>query len=116
MFTYLCKIFRQLHSRPRTVLLLAFCLTLAALFPLKRLEFRMSMSDLLPGGFESVKLWRKIGQKFGGMGHLAIVVHSDDTAANAAAVRFLADHLQPHPDVNFLEYRTEADFYKAHKL
>jgi predicted RND superfamily exporter protein len=116
MFTYLCKIFQQLHARPRTVLALAFLLTLAALIPLKRLETRMSFMDLLPGEFESVRTWKQIGEKFGGLGHLAIVVHSDDSAANGRAVEYLAEHLRNHPDVNILEYKTEADFYKAHKL
>jgi uncharacterized protein len=116
MFTYLCKLFHHLHARPRTVLALAILLTLGALFPLKRLETRMSLSDLLPEDFASVKTWRQIGEKFGGLGHLAIVVHSQDSTANQAAISFLADHLDNHPDVNFLEYRTESDFYKAHKL
>jgi predicted RND superfamily exporter protein len=116
MFTYLCKIFQHLHRRPRTVLALAFLLSLAALVPLKRLERRMSFADLLPQEFESVRSWKQIGEKFGGLGHLAIVVHSDDSAANGRAVEFLADHLRTHPDVNILEYKTEAEFYKAHKL
>jgi uncharacterized protein len=116
MFTYLCKLFQHMHARPRLVLSLAVLVTLAALFPLKRLEMRMTMTDLLPAGFESVKTWQQIGEKFGGLGHLAMVVHSPDSADNVAAVAFLADHLKNHPDVNFLEYRTEADFYKAHKL
>lgn len=116
MFTYLCRLFHHLHSRPRTVFALALLLTVAALFPLKRLETRMTFTDLLPGEFPSVKTWRQIGEKFGGLGHLAIVVHSEDSSANAAAIDFLADHLRSHPDVNFLEYRTEAEFYKAHKL
>jgi predicted RND superfamily exporter protein len=116
MFTYLCKIFHNLHARPRTVLLLALLATLGALFPLKRLELRMTTTDMLPEDFESVKTWRQIGEKFGGLGHLALVVHSGDSTANLAAIAFLADHLRNHPDVNFLEYRTEADFYKAHKL
>ncbi|MBW8890083.1 MAG: MMPL family transporter [Fibrobacteres bacterium] len=116
MFTYLCKIFQHLHSRPRTVLALAFLLTLAALIPLKRLETRMSFADLLPQEFESVRTWKQIGEKFGGLGHLAIVVHSEDSSANRQAVEFLAERLRNHPDVNILEYKTEADFYKAHKL
>ncbi|MEO7424070.1 MAG: MMPL family transporter [Fibrobacteria bacterium] len=116
MFTYLCKLLHNMHSRPRTVLAVALLLTLAALFPLKRLETRMSFSDLLPRDSPSVKAWEKIGDKFGGLGHLAIVVHSEDSAANTAAIDFLADHLRNHPDVNFLEYRTESGFYKSHKL
>ena len=116
MFTYLCKLFQQMHARPRIVLALAFLLSLASLIPLKRLEARMSFADLLPQEFESVRTWKQIGEKFGGLGNLAVVVHSEDSAANGRAVEFLADHLRTHPDVNFLEYRTEADFYKSHKL
>ena len=116
MFTYLCKLFHHLHSRPRTVLVLAFLSALAALFPLKRLELRTSASDLQPRQFESVQLWQRIGQKFGASGHLVAVVHSPDSARNLEAVRFLAEHLESHPDVNFLEYRSEAAFYQAHKL
>ena len=103
MFTYLCKIFQHLHSRPRTVLALAILLTLAALVPLKRLETRMSFADLLPQEFESVRTWKQIGAKFGGLGHLAIVVHSEDSASNRQAVEFIAERLRNHPDVNLLE-------------
>ncbi|MDB5102540.1 MAG: transporter [Fibrobacteres bacterium] len=116
MFTYLCKLFHTLHARPRMVLVLALLATLGAIFPLKRLQMRMTTTDLFPRDFQSVKTWRQIGQKFGGLGHLAVVIHSEDSSANIAAIGFLADHLRNHPDINFLEYRTEADFYKAHKL
>lgn len=116
MFTYLCKIFHHLHARPKTVLLLSLLLTIAALFPLHKLEFHKSTSQLLPGDFESVKLWRDFGKKFGSLGHLSIVIHSNDSAANIKAIRFMASHLDNHPDINFLEYRTEANFYKQHKL
>lgn len=116
MFTYLCKLFHHLHARPRTVLVLAVLLTLAALFPLKRLEIRTSVTDLLPGQFASVKLWQAIGQKFGASGDLTVVVHSPDSARNLDAIRFLAGHMETHPDVNFLEHRSEADFYRDHKL
>ena len=116
MYTYLCKIFHHLHSRPRSVLALALLATLASFLPIRNLELRTSFTDLLPESFESVRLWRQIGDKFGGLGHLALVVHSPDSALNVAAARFLSEHLEGHPDVNFLEYRTEADFYRGHKL
>lgn len=116
MFTYLCKLFHHLHARPRMVLALAFLVTVASLFPLKRLEFRTSTTDLLPEQFESVRLWQRIGQKFGASGNLTAVVHSEDSARNLETIRFLAGHLENHPDVNFLEYRSEAAFYQAHRL
>jgi uncharacterized protein len=98
------------------VLVLAFLVTFGALFPLKELEIRRSMSDLLPNQFESVKLWRQIGNKFGGLGNLTLVIHSQDSLNNIKTTRYIAQHLQNHPDINFIEYRTEADFYKQHKL
>lgn len=116
MFTALCKLFHHLHSRPKSVVALAFLITFGALWPLSRLQTHMSMSDVLPRQFESVKLLREIGKKFGGLGNLSVVVHSQDSSANIATVKFLASHLEKHPDVNFLEYRTEARFYKEHKL
>ncbi len=116
MFTHLCKIFHSLHTRPRLVLGLAVLVSLLCLIPLKRLETRISLTDLLPADFASVKLWHRIGEKFGGQGPLAVVIHSEDSALNASAIAHFASHLQSHPDVNFLEYRTEADFYKSHKL
>jgi predicted RND superfamily exporter protein len=116
MYTYLCKLFHHLHRRPGLVLLLAFLATLASLVPLKRLEISTSARDLLPEQFESVRLWERIGQKFGASGNLTAVVHSPDSALNREAIRFLAEHLESHPDVNFLEHRSEAAFYQAHKL
>lgn len=116
MFTHLCKIFLSLHAKPRTVLLLALLATLGSLLPLRRLQLRTTLSDLLPDKFESVKLWNQIGRKFGAQGSLAVVVHSQDSALNVSTVGFLADHLRNHPDVNFLEYKTESRFYAAHKL
>lgn len=116
MYTYLCKLFHHLHRRPRLVLLLALLATLASLVPFKRLEIRTSARDLLPEEFESVRLWERIGRKFGASGHLTAVVHSPDSALNREAVRFLAEHLESHPDVNFLEHRSEAAFYQTHKL
>ncbi len=106
MFTYLCKFFHTLHSRPKLVVSLAFLVTIIALFPLKHLEFRMSLAELLPRQFESVKLWNQIGNKFGGLGNLTVVVHSNDSLENAEQVQFLISHLKNHPDINFMEYRT----------
>jgi predicted RND superfamily exporter protein len=109
MYTYLCKIFLHLHARPRTVLALAVLITLGAFFPLRKLERRMSITDLMPQEFSSVKTWRQIGEKFGGLGHLAIVVHSGDSARNAAAMAFLADHLESHPDVSTAPRRSSTN-------
>jgi predicted RND superfamily exporter protein len=63
-----------------------------------------------------VRAWKSFDRKFGSAGHLAVVVHSRDPARNAATVERLARILESHPSVNFLEYRTESEFYRRHKL
>ncbi len=116
MFTPLCKLFYLLQRRPGWLFAGALAATALALIPLRELEVRASAADLLPREWESVKAWEDFGRKFGSAGHLTVVVHSDDPTRNAQVVEGLASALGSHPDVNFLEYRTEADFYRRHKL
>jgi predicted RND superfamily exporter protein len=116
VFTQLCKFFYLLQRRPGWLLAAACLATLAALAPLRQFGVRASAVDLLPSDWESVRAWKSFGNKFGSAGHLAIVVHSPDPARNAAAVETIARELGRRPDVNFLEYRTEAEFYRRHKL
>jgi predicted RND superfamily exporter protein len=116
VFTPLCKFFHLLQRKPGWLFAAALAATLLALLPLRHFEVRASATDLLPRDWESVKAWKDFGRKFGSAGHLAVVVHSDDPARNAAVVEDLARALANHPGVNFLEYRTEADFYRKHKL
>jgi predicted RND superfamily exporter protein len=116
VFTPLCKLFYFLQRKPGWLLLVAFAATALALTPLRKLEVRASATDLLPREWESVKAWQNFGRKFGSAGHLSVVVHSADPARNVALIEGLAARLAQHPGVNFLEYRTEAAFYRRHKL
>jgi predicted RND superfamily exporter protein len=116
VFTPLCKFFYLLQRRPAWLFAAALVATLLALVPLRHFAVRASAAELLPPDWESVQAWKDFGQKFGSAGHLAVVVHSDDPARNAALVEGLARALRKHPGVNFLEYRAEADFYRKHKM
>jgi hypothetical protein len=90
--------------------------TIPAAISLRHLEVRASAIELLPGEWESVRAWKDFGRKFGSAGHLAVVLRSGDAARNAAIASSLAQALGDDPRVNFLEYRTEAAFYRRHKL
>lgn len=116
VFTPLCKLFYLLQRRPGWLVAAALAATVLALVPLRKLEVRASTADLLPNQWESVTAWKDFGRKFGSAGHLTVVVHSGEPARNLRVVEGLAAALADHPDVNFLEYRTEADFYRRHKL
>jgi predicted RND superfamily exporter protein len=116
VFTQICKFFALLQRRPGWLFVAACLATAWAMVPLRNFEVRASVTDLLPSEWESVRAWKSFGNKLGSAGHLAIVVHSPDAAANASAVERLAGEIEKRRDVNFLEYRTEAEFYRHHKL
>lgn len=116
VFTPLCKFFHSLQRRPGWLFAAAAAATLLALIPLRDFGVRASVVDLLPQEWESVKAWKDFGRKFGSGGHLAVVVRSPDPARNLAAIETLAERFADRPDVNFVEYRTEAAFYRRHKL
>lgn len=117
MITSLCKFFLLLQQKPGWLFSGACLATALAFIPLHRqLQVRASVVDILPPEWESVKAWKSFGQKFGSAGHLTVVVHSPNPRKNLAVVENLAKHLQANRDVNFLEYRTESDFYRRHKL
>lgn len=116
MFTFLCKLFHLLQRRPGWLFAAAVAVTIPAAISLRHLEVRASAIDLLPGNWESVRAWKDFGRRFGSAGNLTVVLRSGDPARNAAAARNLARALEGNPRVNFLEYRTEADFYRRHKL
>jgi len=116
VFTQICKFFYLLQRKPGWLFAAACLATLGALLPLRNFQVRASVTDLLPSDWESVRAWKSFGNKLGSAGHLAIVIHSPDPALNVATVEKLAQDLKSRRDINFLEYRTEAEFYRRHKL
>ena len=116
MFTPLCKLFHLMQRRPGWLFGAAVVATLAALAPLRDFGVRASVTDLLPRDWRSVQAFEEFGRKLGSAGHLSIVVHSSDPGRNARLVADLAADLEARADVNFVEYRTEASFYRRHKL
>ena len=116
MFTPLCKFFHLLQQRPGWLFSSACLATLLAFIPLRHFTVRAAGSELLPSEWASVKAWKSFGHKFGSAGQLVVVVHSPNSRRNLDAVEGLARRLKSHPGVNFLEYRTEAGFYREHKL
>lgn len=116
MFTLLCKLFHLLQRKPGWLFAAAVAATIPALLSLRHFEVRASGSRLLSAEWASVRTWDDFGRRFGSAGHLAVVFRSGDPARNAGAAAALAASLQRHPQVNFLEHRTESAFYKRHKL
>lgn len=116
MIHALCKLFLLAHRRPWWVLLATALLLVLSIRPIQRLEFRKNVTDLLPDDVPSVALWKQAGRKFGGLGNLTFIFNSQDPDKNAKAIAFVVDNFAGHPDVNLLEWKTEADFYRNHQL
>jgi predicted RND superfamily exporter protein len=116
VFTPLCKLFYLLQRKPWWLLAAAVFASALALLPLRKFEVRASVTEMLPRDWESVRAWKEFGRQFGSAGHLAVVLHSPDAAANAVLLEKLARAVETDPGVNFLEYRSEGDFYRTHKL
>jgi len=116
MIHALCKLFLLAHRRPWWVLAATAILVALCVKPIQKLEFQKSFTELLPDDIPSVAQWKKAGRQFGGLGNLTLLFHSSDPEKNERAVHYAVENLSRHPDVNFLEWRTEADFYRQHQL
>jgi len=116
LFSFVARGVRALQGWPRIVILLNLAICIALLWPISRMEWKLSITDLLSPTVPSREAAELVERKFGGLGTLTMVVQSPDSAINAQMIRSLADSLEHQALVNFTEYRTEADFYRQHQL
>ncbi len=116
MFSLLARLLLATQRLPWPVLLISLALTLASIGPVSHLRWELAISDLLPADLPARAIQDSVQRKFGGLGTLTVVVHSPDSVANHRYITSLADSLQHDSRVNFVEYRTEAEFYRRHKF
>jgi len=116
MFPLLARLLLATQRFPRLVLGLALLLSLVSIVPVSRLRWELGIADLLPTDLPARAIQDTVQKKFGGLGTLTVVVHSQDSLANHLFIKALADSLQGDSRINFLEYRTEAAFYRRHKF
>ncbi len=116
MFTFLCRFFHLCHRKPAWIVGFSLLISAAALFYSLKLPLNWSLRDLYSKDSKSVQVLQQVEQKFGGLGHLSIVIHSPDSSKNDQVLDFFRRKLRTHPDINILEYKTEAEFYRKHKL
>jgi len=99
-------------------MIIFFALALSALciYPVSNLRWELDMADLLPKGHSAIITQNQVYKEFGGWQTLIILSKSPDSAANANFIAALAASLEQSDLVNLAEYRTEADFYREHRL
>ena len=79
-------------------------------------QFRFRMIDMLPDSSEVKKTNAIVEENFGGFGSLVAVITSKDSALNSRLVQGLAKELEGNRYINFVEYKSEMDFFEKHKL
>jgi len=116
MFSLITRFLLFLQNAPKLIMVLAFALSAMCIYPVSNLRWELDMADLLPKKHSAIIAQNQVYKEFGGWQTLIILSKSPDSAANANFIAELAASLEQSPLVNLAEYRTEADFYREHKL
>jgi len=116
MFSLITRFLLFLQKMPKLIMFLAFALSVICIYPVSNMRWELDMADLLPKEHSAIITQNKVYKEFGGWQTLIIVSESRDSADNANFIASLAASLEQSPLVNLAEYRTEADFYREHKL
>lgn len=116
MFSLLQRILRSALRHPKVVLLTAFVLTVLSVYPVMHLKWDLHTVDMLPDSSEVKRTSEIVERNFGGFGTLLAVITSPDSAANDRLVRGLAKALEGNRFVNFVDYRSESEFFEKNRL
>lgn len=96
---------------PKSVLLLAVCVTLVSVLAARDLRVESDLVSFLPPQLESVRNLGQLKEGFGGSGFVLIVAEG---ATPEQTVRFadrLAGAFEVHPAVRYVDYRKPADYF-----
>lgn len=81
-----------------------------------KLRLESDLAKLLPAGYESVKTLERIKEEVGGQGNIRIVLESPEFAKMKAFGDVLAAKFQASPDINFVDYKDDVEFYNRNAL
>ncbi len=116
MYTLICRLFHKLHKRPVTVICLCLLLTAIAAFYANKIHLKSSLLEVLPNEFHSIQLLKKTEENFGGLGKLTLIFQSPDSNFNKRTLQQTANALSTHPNINFLDYKNEIQYYSENQL
>lgn len=116
MFSILQRILRHALRHPKTVLLFAGIVTLLCFYPVSNLKWDLRIIDMLPNSSEVKQTNAVVERNFGGFGTLVAVISSKDSALNSRLVEGLANNLKNSRFVNFVDYKSEVEFFEKNKL
>ncbi len=74
------------------------------------------LTGLLPKSFESIRGLEELQKRFGGIGYVVVVGQGKDIEGLRRFAEDAAARLQKLPDVRWVDYRRETEFFKDHGL
>ncbi len=116
MFSLLQRILRSAIRHPKAVLFLSLVLTVLSVYPVTHLKWELHTIDMLPDSSEVKRTSAIVEKNFGGFGSLVVVITSEDSARNERLVEGLAKALEGSRFVNFVDYKSDAEFFERNKL
>ena len=116
MFSLLQRILRSAIRHPKAVLFLSLILTVLSVYPVTHLKWELHTIDMLPDSSEVKRTSAIVEKNFGGFGSLIVVITSEDSARNDRLVSGLAKSLEGSRFVNFVDYKSDAEFFEKNKL
>jgi predicted RND superfamily exporter protein len=116
MFSLITRFLLFLQKTPKLIIVFAFALSALCVYPISNLRWELDIADLLPKEHSAIIAQDQVYKEFGGWQTLIVLSKSSDSATNVNFIANLAASLEQSALVNLAEYRTEADFYREHKL
>ncbi len=116
MFSLLQRILRSAIRHPKTVLFLSLLLTVLSVYPVTHLKWDLHTIDMLPDSSEVKRTSAIVERNFGGFGSLVVVIASEDSARNERLASGLAKSLEGSRFVNFVDYKSDAEFFEKNRL
>lgn len=116
MFSLLQRILRSAIRHPKAVLFLSLVLTVLSVYPVTHLKWELHTIDMLPDSSDVKRTSAIVEKNFGGFGSLVVVITSEDSARNERLVEGLAKALEGSRFVNFVDYKSDAEFFERNKL
>ncbi|MBU8894773.1 MMPL family transporter [Corallococcus sp. M34] len=103
-------------ARPWQVLVVFALVTAVCGLLASRLEFRGSFVELLPEGAREVRDLTRVSEKAGGDGYLVVMAKGTTPEKLRAYAGELKSRLEALPEVRYVEYHFDVEFFRKHGL
>lgn len=110
------KLITLIIRRWPLVLLATLVVTILSIFPIFKLGVNTDMIALLPEEYQSVKSIHTALDKFGGFGNFWVVIDSENEELAKKYIVELVPKIEEHPDVAYVDYKTDREFFKKNQL